>query len=83
MILQSLKAVEDPVMKPLFPKLIPEMFDRIELRGIGRKGQESHVFRNHQALISMPPGSVHHHDQSVFRVPSRHFVQKDLHGFTY
>lgn len=67
-------------MKPLFPKLIPEVFDRIEFRGIGRKGQESHVFRNHQILIPMPTGPVHHHDQSVFRVPGRHFIQKDLHA---
>ena len=67
-------------MKPLSPKLIPEMSYRIELRGIGRKGQESHVFRNHQVLISMLPGPVHHHDQSVLRVPGRHFLQKDLHA---
>jgi hypothetical protein len=80
MIFQSLKTVEDPVMEPLFPKLIPEVLHRVEFRRMGRKGQEPHVFRNHQVLIPVPPGPVHHHDQSVLRVPGRHFIQKDLHA---
>jgi len=80
MIFQSLKTVEDPVMEPLFPKLIPEVLHRVEFRRIGRKGQEPHVFRNHQVLIPVPPSPVHHHDQSVLRVPGRHVIQKDLHA---
>jgi len=69
-----------PGMEPFFPKLIPKELDRVEFRRIGRKGQESHVFRHHQILIPVPPGPVHHHDQSVLRVPGRHFIQKDLHA---
>ena len=35
MSLQGLKAVENAIMKLLFPKLITEMFDRIDFQGIG------------------------------------------------
>lgn len=75
--------VSQDCRRPGYETTFPEAHPRDalpEFRGIGRKGQESHVFRNHQVLILMPPGPVHHHDQSVFRVPGRHFIQKDLHA---
>src|ERR1035441_10557364 len=70
-----------PVRKFLLPKLIPQMFLRIEFRRIAGQAMQTDVLRHHQRLGDMRTAARHHHDDEVFRVGGTDLSRKGSHLF--
>ena len=51
-------AVKDFISEPLFPDLIPDVFHRVGLETIRRKGFELHILRHYKAVGPMPRRTV-------------------------
>ncbi len=68
MIFKSIEAFEDTIMKVLFSHFVPDVFDGIEFRRIGRLLDHTEIGRLGEPFV--PPCSIHdHHYQAlvVFR----------------
>ena len=81
MIFQGVKALEDPVVEEFLAQFIPDVFNRVELRGIGRKFQQVDVGRGLECLTAMPACTVNHHDDMLVGVTCRDLVEEQLHAF--
>ena len=58
-ILYAIQTVKDFISEPLFPDLIPDVFHRVELETIRRKGFELHILRHYKAVGPMPRRTVY------------------------
>ena len=54
---------EDAAGEAVVPQELPEVLDRIELRGLGRQRQEGDVGRRLEGLGGVPPGLVEQQDR--------------------
>lgn len=57
-ILQGIETVEHPIVERLLPKFVPEMFDRIQVRGIGWQRQQPKIGWQRKPLALVPPGPI-------------------------
>lgn len=71
---------EDPVREPVFAHELPDVLDRIELRGLGRQRQDRDVVRDLKLAAHMPAGPVHHQERMGSGGNlSRDFIEMQLH----
>ena len=80
MLLQGIKAFEYAVVEELLTQLIPDVFDRVELRGVGGKSQQVDVFWRLERIASMPARAVNYHDNALIGVAARNLIEKQLHA---
>lgn len=53
---------KDTVGQPVFTKKLPDVFLDVQLRGLGRQGQEGNVVWNDEFLCRVPTGLIEEHD---------------------
>ena len=80
MVLQSVKALEDPVMEELLTQLIPDMLNRVELGRIRGQPQKIDIGRRFERIAAVPASTVNHHDDALLGVACRDFVEEQLHA---
>ena len=78
MIFKSIEAFEDTIMKVLFPHFVPDVFDGIEFRRIGRLLDHTEVGWLGEPFV--PPGPIHDHYYPILGMSGGHLVEKKLHA---
>ncbi len=80
----SVKDVFDPapsVRQASRPKILPDVFHRVQLWSVGRQKQQGRIVRHFQAARLVPAGAVQH--QHTMAPPGSHvaadFFQEDFH----
>ncbi len=81
-IFKGINTVENPVVKFLFPQIIPDMLHGVELRRIWRKAEQADIIRDHERLVFMPTSAVKNHNDPVIHVSRSHLVKKYLHALS-
>src|SRR5437867_5461477 len=71
--------IEDQIRERLFPHLIPNMFLRIEFRGVSRQTDQPYIFRQDQLFGFVRTGSVQYHDDELLRMRLADLVQERAH----
>jgi hypothetical protein len=66
-------------MERFLTKIIPEMFDRIELWRIRRQIQQLQIAWQDDALTAMPACAINHHEDVFFQVAACNLIRKHLH----
>jgi len=78
-IFEGINTVENPVVKFLFPQIIPDMLHGVELRRIWRKAEQADIIRDYERFVFMPTSAVKNHNDPVIQVSRSHLVKKYLH----
>ena len=68
------------VGKMFLPEVIPKIFDRVELRTVGRQEQQVHGWWHAQGSGSMPAGAIQHHQNLVVGIFGCDLREEDAHG---
>lgn len=66
----------------LFPEFLPEVFHRVEFRGIGWQEHQPYVVRNMELSAPVPTGSVQNKKNVFLLMALSQFLQEDLHAGT-
>lgn len=77
---KGIDTVEDAVVKGLLAQVVPEVFDGVEFRCVGREFEQAEVVGQSERLALMPAGAVEHHQDTVLWMARGDFVQKELHA---
>jgi len=77
----SFQRIEDSIGKLFLTQFVPDMFLRIEFRGISGQAQEAHVLRNAQVLRFVGTGTIHDHDQEFRPVGLTDLREEFVHPF--
>ena len=80
MVFQSIKAAEDPVVEVFFAQLVPDVFHRIKFGCIGRQLKQEDIGGSFEFVAAMPSRAVDHHDDVLFLVTCRNFIEEYLHA---
>jgi len=80
MILKCVNAFKYLIMKGFFSQIIPQVFDRVKLRGIRWQLYQTHIFGLNKRVRTMPPSTVNYHDNPMSWMPCSHLVNKHLHA---
>lgn len=71
--------LEDPIREEILAQILPDIFDRIQLRRIRRQRQQRHVCWNSKVGRAMPTGAVkHEHGVGVLRDVAADLVEMEL-----
>src|SRR3954465_11818015 len=73
LLLPRVHAAKYPIAKPFLAHLVPDVFDRIELRAPGRQKYQAHRGRHLQPLGLVPARSVEHHENQLARMTTAYF----------
>ena len=66
--------------KRFLAKLVPDVLDRVEFRGVRRQAQQPHVGRGVEIAAGMPARTVEHHHDVASGVTLSDFVDEQLHA---
>lgn len=73
--------LEDAIGQPVLADELPDILDRIELRGARRQGEDSDIGRNDQFVGGVPSRLIHHeYGMGAGRYLGGDFLQVPLHG---
>ena len=80
MVFECIDTVEDAVVKGLFPQIVPEMFNWIELRRVRRKREQAQIVGQPERSTLMPPGAIEDHHDPVVGMTRADLIEKQLHA---
>ena len=80
MVFEGIEAIEDAIVEILFPKIVPEVFLRIQFGEVRREEQQAKIVREMEVLGFVPAGAIEDHDDIVVRVATGNLVEEDLHA---
>jgi hypothetical protein len=66
----------------IFPKMLPNSFNRIEFWTVRRKGQQANVFRDSQFVSAMPSGAIQKHKAILSLKELGGMVKEKRHNFS-
>ena len=73
---ERIDTVEDAVVKGLFPQIVPEMFNWIELRRVRREREQAQIVGQPERSTLTPPGAIEDHHDPVVGMTRADLIEK-------